>query len=77
VLTCKQVDFDHDSRKDWVVGYTPKGSPAFEKADFDYDGKFDMSALYDPKTGKRSRSSATATSTASTTSRKSTIASRP
>ena len=53
VLTCKQVDFDHDSRKDWVVGYTPKGSPAFEKADFDYDGKFDMSAIYDPKTGKR------------------------
>lgn len=53
ILTCKQVDFDHDGRKDWVVGYTPKGTPAFEKADFDYDGKFDMSAIYDPKTGKR------------------------
>ncbi len=53
ILTCKQVDFDHDGRKDWVVGYTPRGTPAFEKADFDYDGRFDMSAIYDPKTGKR------------------------
>ena len=53
VLTCKQVDFDHDGRKDWVVGYAPKGSNAFEKADFDYDGRFDMYAIYDPKTGKR------------------------
>ena len=53
ILTCKQVDFDHDGRKDWVVGYTPRGSNAFEKADFDYDGRFDMSAIYDPKTGKR------------------------
>ena len=54
VLTCKQVDFDHDGRKDWVVGYTPKGSEAFEKADFDYDGRFDMATVYDPKTGKKS-----------------------
>ena len=54
VLTCKQVDFDHDGRKDWVVGYTPKGSEAFEKADFDYDGRFDMSTVYDPKSGKKS-----------------------
>lgn len=53
ILTCKQIDFDHDGRKDWVVGYTPKGTPAFEKADFDYDGRFDMSAIYDPKTGKK------------------------
>src|SRR5882762_8691858 len=50
-LTCKQVDFDHDGRKDWVVGYNRKGSPLFEKADFDYDGKWDMSAVYDTKTG--------------------------
>lgn len=53
LLTCKQVDFDHDGRKDWVVGYTPRGSNAFEKADFDYDGRFDMSAIYDVKSGKR------------------------
>ncbi|HUS32400.1 MAG TPA: hypothetical protein VMZ53_28060 [Kofleriaceae bacterium] len=51
-MTCKQVDFDHDGRKDWVVGYNRKGNPLFEKADFDYDGKFDMSAVFDPKTAK-------------------------
>jgi hypothetical protein len=50
-LTCKQVDFDHDNRKDWVVGYNDKGNPSFEKADLDYDGKFDYSAVYDSKTG--------------------------
>jgi hypothetical protein len=50
-MTCKQVDFDHDSRKDWVVGYNRKGNTLFEKADFDYDGKWDMSAVYDTKTG--------------------------
>jgi len=50
-LTCKQVDFDHDGRKDWVVAYNRKGNPLYEKADFDYDGKWDMSAVFDPKTG--------------------------
>src|SRR5438874_9967586 len=50
-MTCKHVDFDHDGRKDWVVGYNRKGNPLFEKADFDYDGKWDMSAIYDTKTG--------------------------
>jgi hypothetical protein len=49
-MTCKQVDFDHDGRKDWVVAYNRKGTPLFEKADFDYDGKFDMSAVFDTKT---------------------------
>jgi hypothetical protein len=52
ILTCKQVDFDHDNRKDWVVGYNRKGGVLFEKADLDYDGRFDMSATYDPKSGK-------------------------
>lgn len=50
-MTCKQVDFDHDGRKDWVVGYNRKGTVLYERADYDYDGKFDMSAVYDPKTG--------------------------
>jgi hypothetical protein len=50
-MTCKQVDFDHDGRKDWVVAYNRKGNPIYEKADFDYDGKWDMSAVFDPKTG--------------------------
>ncbi|HTJ43256.1 MAG TPA: hypothetical protein VL463_14220 [Kofleriaceae bacterium] len=51
-LTCKQVDFDHDGRKDWVVGYNEKGNPSFEKADLDYDGKFDYSSVFDPKTNQ-------------------------
>ena len=50
-LTCKQVDFDHDGRKDWVVGFNRKGSRMFEKVDMDYDGKFDLSSTFDPKTG--------------------------
>lgn len=50
-MTCKQVDFDHDGRKDWVVAYNRKGMPLYEKADFDYDGKWDMSAVFDTKTG--------------------------
>ena len=52
VLTCKQVDFDHDGRKDYVAAYNKKGGMVFEKADFDYDGKFDMYAVYDIKSGK-------------------------
>lgn len=51
-MTCKQVDFDHDGRKDWVVAYNRKGNTLFEKADFDYDGKWDMSRIYDTKTGQ-------------------------
>ncbi|HET9627137.1 MAG TPA: hypothetical protein VFP84_37515 [Kofleriaceae bacterium] len=50
-MTCKQVDFDHDGRKDWVVAYNRKGTPLYEKADYDFDGKWDMSAVYDTKTG--------------------------
>jgi hypothetical protein len=52
ILTCKQVDFDHDGRKDWVVAYSDKGSVLYERADFDYDGRFDMSAVYDIKSAK-------------------------
>src|SRR5262245_36440700 len=44
-LTCKQVDFDFDNRKDWVVAYNRKGNPIYQKADFDFDGKWDMSAV--------------------------------
>ncbi|MEZ4368754.1 MAG: hypothetical protein R2939_21125 [Kofleriaceae bacterium] len=50
-MTCKQVDFDHDGRKDWVVGFGRKGVRQYEKVDMDYDGRFDLSAVYDPKTG--------------------------
>ena len=51
-LTCKQVDFDHDGRKDWVEAYNRKGNLLFQKADFDYDGKWDMSAVYDIKVNR-------------------------
>jgi hypothetical protein len=50
-MTCKQVDFDHDGRKDWVVAYNRKGMKLYEKADLDFDGKWDVSKIYDPKTG--------------------------
>jgi hypothetical protein len=49
-MTCKQVDFNHDGKKDWVVAYNRKGNPIFEKTDYNYDGKFDMSAVFDAKT---------------------------
>ena len=49
-MSCKQVDFDHDARKDWMVAYDTSGKVLYQKADFDYDGKFDMSAVFDTKT---------------------------
>lgn len=52
VLTCRQVDLDHDGRKDMVIAFARNGQPLYEKIDFDWDGKFDVSAIYDPKTGK-------------------------
>ncbi len=50
-LTCKQMDFDHDGRKDAVVAYNRKGNPIYAKYDFDFDGKWDTSQVFDPKTG--------------------------
>jgi len=52
VQTCKQVDFDHDGRTDWVEAYDPSGRPLYQKADFDYDGKFDMLAVLDANNGE-------------------------
>lgn len=52
ILTCRQVDLDHDGRKDMVIAFARTGQPLYEKIDFDWDGKFDVSAIYDPKTGK-------------------------
>ena len=52
VLSCKQVDFNHDGQKDYVVGYTQKGATSFEKYDFDFDGRFDAFFQYNEKTGK-------------------------
>lgn len=52
-MTCKQVDFDHDGRKDWMVAYDAQGRILYQKADFDFDGKYDMAAIFDPATGQR------------------------
>jgi hypothetical protein len=52
-LSCKQIDFDHDGKKDWLVAYDPTGHILYQKADFDFDGKFDMAAVFDSATGKR------------------------
>ena len=52
-MSCKQVDFDHDGRKDWMVAYDPSGKVLYQKADFDYDARFDMAAVFDPATGQR------------------------
>jgi hypothetical protein len=51
-LTCKQVDVNRDGKKDWVVAYSRKGNPLFERSDMNYDGKWDMSAIYDTKTAQ-------------------------
>jgi len=51
ILTCKQVDLDHDGRKDYVVAFNSKGGMIFEKFDFTFDGKFDAFARYDEKSG--------------------------
>ncbi|HUJ59075.1 MAG TPA: hypothetical protein VLX92_11305 [Kofleriaceae bacterium] len=53
-MTCKQVDFDHDGKKDLVVAYNRKGNTLWEKADVSHSGKFDVWKIYDPKTGKLS-----------------------
>ncbi len=50
--SCKQVDFDHDGRKDWLEAYDTGGRAVYQKADFDYDGKFDMLTVLDPASGQ-------------------------
>ncbi len=49
-LTCKQVDVNHDGKKDWVVAYSRKGNPLFERRDLDFDGRWDVNLVYDTKT---------------------------
>jgi len=50
-MTCREVDFDHDGRKDWAVGYAADGARLFEEEDLDYDGRWDVVAVYAPGTG--------------------------
>lgn len=55
VLTCKQVDLDHDpqSRKDYVVQYDEQGNILLEEVDYDFDGRFDARRHYDKVTKRR------------------------
>jgi hypothetical protein len=52
VLTCKQIDYDHDGTKDYVATYRQSGELIAESFDFTFDGKFDAQEHYDRKTGK-------------------------
>ncbi len=52
VLTCKQVDYDHDGIKDYVVTYRETGELRTEEADLTFDGRFDARHHFDEKTGK-------------------------
>lgn len=52
VLTCKQVDYDHDGKKDYVAIYNRTGEMVAEEFDFTFDGRFDAREHYDKKGGK-------------------------
>ena len=52
VLTCKQVDYDHDGQKDYVATYNKQGELVAEQFDFTFDGKFDATEHYDKKNGQ-------------------------
>jgi hypothetical protein len=53
VLTCKEVDLNHDGKKDYVAQYDEAGNLILEEYDFDFDGHFDARIHYDKKTGKK------------------------
>jgi hypothetical protein len=47
VLTCKEVDLNHDGKLDAVYYYDDKGvQTTLEEFDMDLDGKFDMTVYY-------------------------------
>ncbi|HVZ89934.1 MAG TPA: hypothetical protein VHG72_23435, partial [Polyangia bacterium] len=47
VLTCKEVDLNHDGKIDLVYYYDDKGvGLIMDEADTDFDGKFDMTRYY-------------------------------
>jgi hypothetical protein len=52
VLTCKQVDYDHDGKKDYVAIYNKTGEMVAEEFDFTFDGRFDAREHYDKKGGQ-------------------------
>jgi hypothetical protein len=47
VLTCKQVDLNHDGKVDEVVVFNDAGNRVMEKFDLDFDGKFDVTVYYE------------------------------
>ena len=51
ILTCKQVDYDNDGKKDYVAVYNRRGEMVAEEFDFTFDGRFDAREHYDKKTG--------------------------
>ena len=54
VITCKQVDLNHDGKIDIVYYYDDKGiQTTLEEFDLDFDGKFDLTVYY--VAGKRVR----------------------
>tara|TARA_R110002073_G_scaffold24260_1_gene81846 strand:- start:31765 stop:32499 length:735 start_codon:yes stop_codon:yes gene_type:complete len=52
ILTCKQVDLDHDGKKDYVQTYSRTGEMVAEEFDFTFEGEMDAREHYDRKTGK-------------------------
>jgi hypothetical protein len=49
VLTCKEVDLNHDGKIDLVYYYDDKGSQiTMDEADLDFDGKFDITRYSRP-----------------------------
>jgi hypothetical protein len=52
ILTCKQVDLDHDGKKDYVQTYSRTGEMLAEEFDFTFEGSMDAREHYDRKTGK-------------------------
>jgi hypothetical protein len=53
VLTCKQVDLNHDAKLDVVYHYEAGNLVSFEEFDLDFDGRFDLWTFY--QAGKKVR----------------------
>ena len=53
VITCKQVDLDHNGKQDFVEQYDESGDVVLQQYDFDFDGHLDARIHYDRKTRKR------------------------
>lgn len=53
IMTCKQVDLNHDGKKDYLAQYDENGAIILEEYDFDFDGHFDARLYFDRKSGKK------------------------